>query len=238
MLRDVTLSVPAGSCLALLGESGSGKTTLSRCLAGLHPKHRGSVRLHGTELARSSAKRTREQRRQVQYVFQNPYESLNPRRRVRDLVAQPISVLGDGSPESAGDRVIEALELAALRPDIAERYPDQLSGGERQRVAIARALVTRPEVLICDEITSALDVSVQSAIVDLLRGLQEKMGLSLVFVTHNIALVRNIAQQVAVLQDGRIVEQAPVEELFSDAQHEYTRSLLADAPNFQVEGAL
>ncbi|QUH00248.1 ABC transporter ATP-binding protein [Saccharopolyspora erythraea] len=238
VLRDVTLSVPAGSCLALLGESGSGKTTLSRCLAGLHPKHRGSVRLHGTELARSSAKRTREQRRQVQYVFQNPYESLNPRRRVRDLVAQPISVLGDGSATGTGERVIEALELAALRPDIAERYPDQLSGGERQRVAIARALVTRPEVLVCDEITSALDVSVQSAIVDLLRGLQEKMGLSLVFVTHNIALVRNIAQQVAVLQDGRIVEQAPVAELFASPQHEYTRSLLVDAPNFQIEGAL
>ena len=234
VLRDVSLEVAAGSCVALLGESGSGKTTLSRCLAGLHPKHTGSVRLHGVELARSSAKRTREQRRQVQYVFQNPYESLNPRRRVADLVAQPVSVLGG---DASRDRVVEALELAALRPDIAERYPDQLSGGERQRVAIARALITRPEVLICDEITSALDVSVQSAIVDLLQGLQQKMGLSLVFVTHNIALVRNIAQQVAVLQGGRIVEQSDVEELFASPQHDYTRSLLADAPNFQVEGA-
>ncbi|MCI2417683.1 ABC transporter ATP-binding protein [Saccharopolyspora sp. K220] len=233
VLQDVSLAVSAGSCLALLGESGSGKTTLSRCLAGLHPKHEGSVLLHGTELAPSSTKRTREQRRQVQYVFQNPYESLNPRRRVRDLVAQPISVLGGDSEGT--DRVIEALELAALRPDIAERYPDQLSGGERQRVAIARALVTRPEVLICDEITSALDVSVQSAIVDLLQDLREKMGLALVFVTHNIALVRNIAQQVAILRDGRIVEQAPAEEVFTAPRHEYTRSLLSDAPNFHLE---
>ncbi|MGW5643292.1 ABC transporter ATP-binding protein [Saccharopolyspora sp. NPDC003752] len=236
VLQDVSLSVSPGSCLALLGESGSGKTTLSRCLAGLHPKHEGSVLLHGEELAAGSGKRTREQRRQVQYVFQNPYESLNPRRRVRDLVAQPISVLGgESGGKSTSERVIEALELAALRPDIAERYPDQLSGGERQRVAIARALVTRPEVLICDEITSALDVSVQSAIVDLLRDLREKMGLALVFVTHNIALVRNIAQRVAILQNGRIVEQAPAEELFTAPQHDYTRSLLSDAPNFQLE---
>ncbi|GAA4612765.1 ABC transporter ATP-binding protein [Saccharopolyspora hordei] len=234
VLHDVSLSVAAGSCLALLGESGSGKTTLSRCLAGLHPGHEGSVLLRGTELPPSSAKRTREQRRQVQYVFQNPYESLNPRRRVRDLVAQPISVLGAPDDRSTEERVLEALELAALRPDIADRYPDQLSGGERQRVAIARALVTRPEVLICDEITSALDVSVQSAIVDLLQDLREKMGLALVFVTHNIALVRNIAQQVAVLRDGRIVEQAAAEELFTAPQHEYTRSLLADAPHFRL----
>ncbi|RKT83353.1 peptide/nickel transport system ATP-binding protein [Saccharopolyspora antimicrobica] len=238
VLQDVSLAVSPGTCLALLGESGSGKTTLSRCLAGLHPKHEGSVLLRGSELAPSSAKRTRDQRRQVQYVFQNPYESLNPRRRVRDLIAQPISVLGgDHGGKSTEERVIEALELAALRPDIAERYPDQLSGGERQRVAIARALVTRPEVLICDEITSALDVSVQSAIVDLLRDLREKMGLALVFVTHNIALVRNIAQQVAVLQGGRIVEQAAADELFAAPQHEYTRSLLTDAPNFQLEAS-
>ncbi|MER5389287.1 ABC transporter ATP-binding protein [Saccharopolyspora sp. NPDC002686] len=238
VLHDVSLSVEPGTCLALLGESGSGKTTLSRCLAGLHAKHEGSVLLRGAELAPSSAKRTRDQRRQVQYVFQNPYESLNPRRRVRDLVAQPISVLGGGSGgKSTEERVIEALELAALRPDIAERYPDQLSGGERQRVAIARALVTRPDVLICDEITSALDVSVQSAIVDLLQDLRERMGLALVFVTHNIALVRNIAQQVAVLQGGRIVEHSSADELFAAPQHEYTQSLLADAPNFELEAS-
>ncbi|MGI8310190.1 ATP-binding cassette domain-containing protein [Saccharopolyspora hattusasensis] len=163
-------------------------------------------------------------------------ESLNPRRRVRDLVAQPISALGgDSGRKSTSERVAEALRLAALRPDIAERYPDQLSGGERQRVAIARALVTRPEVLICDEITSALDASVQSAIVDLLQDLREKMGLALEFVTHNIALVRNIAQRVAILQGGRIVEQAPAEELFAAPQYEYTRSLRNGAPNFHLE---
>lgn len=233
VLEDVSLEVRPGSCLALLGESGSGKTTLSRCLAGLHPQHEGSVLLHGRELPRSSTKRDRQQRRQVQYVFQNPYESLNPRRRVRDLISQPIKALEGRRATDTDDRIVEALQLAALRPDIAERYPDQLSGGERQRVAIARALVTRPEVLICDEITSALDVSVQSAIVDLLQDLREKMGLALVFVTHNIALVRNIAQQVAILQHGRIVESSSAEQLFTDPQHEYTRSLLDDAPHFQ-----
>ncbi|GLY69598.1 ABC transporter ATP-binding protein [Amycolatopsis taiwanensis] len=235
VLEDVSLSVPTGSCLALLGESGSGKTTLSRCLAGLHPRYDGVVRLEGTELPRKASRRTAEQRRRVQYVFQNPYESLNPRMRVRDLVAQPLSVLGTNKRNTSVDeQVIEALELAALRPDIAQRYPDQLSGGERQRVAIARALVSRPDVLICDEITSALDVSVQSAIVALLQELQQTMGLALIFVTHNIALVRNIAQSVAVLQGGRIVESRPVEELFEHPEHEYTVSLLADVPRFAL----
>jgi peptide/nickel transport system ATP-binding protein len=233
VLKGIDLALPRGHCVALLGESGSGKTTLSRCIAGLHPHYDGDVRLGGESLPRSSFKRTVAQRRRVQYVFQNPYESLNPRKTVRELVLGPARVLLGrlAEPETV---VATALERAALRHDIADRYPDQLSGGERQRVAIARALAAEPDVLICDEVTSALDVSVQTAIVELLARLQREMDLSLLFVTHNIALVRNVAQSVAVLERGRIVEHGPVVDVFAAPQHEYTRALIADTPHFRL----
>ncbi|MBE4718023.1 ABC transporter ATP-binding protein [Pseudarthrobacter sp. AB1] len=237
VLEGINLQAYAGECLALLGESGSGKTTLSRCIAGLHHNYTGDISLDGSTLAPSSFKRTKDQRRRVQYIFQNPYESLNPRRTVEELILQPVTAVR-GKVNNAREIVATALERASLRPDHARRYPDQLSGGERQRVAIARSLATEPEVLICDEITSALDVSVQSTLVDLLRGLQAEMGLTLVFITHNIALVRNIAQQVAVLERGRIVEFGEVERVFADPQHHYTQSLLTATPNFQLPDRL
>ncbi len=237
VLEDIDLSIYAGDCVALLGESGSGKTTLSRCVAGLHPSFTGGLFLNGEPLAASSFRRTKEQRRKIQYIFQNPYESLNPRRTVGELILQPLVAVG-GRVRNGDDIVTQALERASLRPDHARRYPDQLSGGERQRVAIARALVTNPDVLVCDEITSALDVSVQSSLVDLLRELQAEIGLTLLFITHNIALVRNIAQQVAVLQHGRIVEFGDVADVFDNPQHEYTRSLMTATPNFQLPNRL
>jgi peptide/nickel transport system ATP-binding protein len=237
VLQDISLSVHAGECVALLGESGSGKTTLSRCISGLHADFSGELLLDGEPLATSSFKRTREQRRRIQYIFQNPYESLNPRRTVGELVLQPVTALR-GRVSNADEVIATALEHASLRPDHAHRYPDQLSGGERQRVAIARALATEPEVLVCDEITSALDVSVQSSLVGLLRRLQAEMGLTLLFITHNIALVRNIAQRVAVLEAGRIVEFGAVEEVFGDPQHAYTRALMKATPNFQLPANL
>ncbi|MEO6821518.1 MAG: ABC transporter ATP-binding protein [Candidatus Nanopelagicales bacterium] len=233
VLDDINLEVQVGECLALLGESGSGKTTLARCIAGLHASYTGDVLVDGEVVPRSSFKRSREQRRRIQYIFQNPYESLNPRRTVRDLILQPVhAVRGRVSDPDA--IVVKALEEASLRADHADRYPDQLSGGERQRVAIARALATGPEVLICDEITSALDVSVQSSLVELLRRLQAEMGLTLLFITHNIALVRNIAQRIAVLEAGKIVELGKVDDVFAKPQHAYTRSLMAATPNFQL----
>lgn len=233
VLRDVNLEVSAGECLALLGESGSGKTTLAQAVAGLHRNFTGDVIFEGDPLANVSFKRTKDQRHEIQYIFQNPYESLNPRRTVRDLILQPVKALINGKADY--DQVLEtALERAALRPDHAYRYPSQLSGGERQRVAIARALAVEPKMLICDEITSALDVSVQSSIVELLRQLQVEMGLTLLFITHNIALVRNIAQKVAVLEKGEVVEYGGVEEIFADPQHAYTKSLIADTPNLDV----
>ncbi|HEU4423199.1 MAG TPA: ABC transporter ATP-binding protein [Pilimelia sp.] len=235
VLKGVQLALPRGHCTALLGESGSGKTTLSRCIAGLHGQYDGDVFLDGERLPRISFQRTVEQRRRVQYVFQNPYESLNPRKTVRELVLGPARVLLGHLPDPEAV-VVSALEQAALRPDLANRYPDQLSGGERQRVAIARALAARPDVLVCDEVTSALDVSVQSAIVELLARLQHEMKLALLFVTHDIALVRNVAQSVAVLERGRIVEHGPVPPVFARPGHDYTRALLADTPRFRLAG--
>lgn len=233
VLEDVSLDLRAGECLALLGESGSGKTTLSRIVAGLHRNFDGELRFAGEALPPSSFARTSTQRARIQYVFQDPYESLNPRRTVRDLILQPLRTLKTGIADP--DRVVaEGLERVALRGDLATRYPDQLSGGERQRVAIARALVTDPDVLICDEITSALDVSVQSSLIELIQGLQEDMGLSLLFITHNIALVRNVAQRVAILQSGKIVELSRVEEAFAEHAHPYTRSLIASTPNLEL----
>ncbi|HET8599910.1 MAG TPA: ABC transporter ATP-binding protein [Segeticoccus sp.] len=235
VLEGINLQANVGECLALLGESGSGKTTLSRCVAGLHHQYSGSVTLDGEELPHSTRQRTREERRRVQYIFQNPYESLNPRRTVRELVTGPMRYLVGNVPDTE-ERFQGVLARVALRPDLADRYPEQLSGGERQRVAIARALIAEPEVLICDEITSALDVSVQASISELLAELQRDLGLTLLFVTHNIALVRNVAQSVAVLSGGVLVEQGPVDRVFEQPAHEYTRSLMADTPTFQLTG--
>ncbi|MFD6952488.1 peptide ABC transporter ATP-binding protein [Nocardiopsis sp. TSRI0078] len=231
VLEGIDVSVSRGECVALLGESGSGKTTLSRSVAGLHHQFTGEVLFDGGPLAPSSYRRTAEQRRRVQYVFQNPYEALNPRKRVRDQILGPYRHLV-GRPEDPDAVVAGALERAALSASYADRFPEQLSGGERQRVCIARAVATRPDLLVCDEITSALDVSVQAEIVRLLQNLQED-GMALLFVTHNIALVSNIAQRVAVLNRGRIVEYGPVGRVMSAPEHEYTRALIADTPDFR-----
>nr|WP_051061235.1 ABC transporter ATP-binding protein [Nocardiopsis prasina] len=232
VLEGIDVSVSRGECVALLGESGSGKTTLSRSVAGLHHQFTGEILFDGEPLATSSYRRTAEQRRRVQYVFQNPYEALNPRKRVREQVLGPYRHLV-GRPDDPDAVVAEALERAALPASYADRFPEQLSGGERQRVCIARAVATRPDLLVCDEITSALDVSVQAEIVKLLRELQDQ-GMALLFVTHNIALVSNIAERVAILNRGEIVEYGPVGEVMSSPRHEYTRALIADTPDFEL----
>ncbi|HJW74774.1 MAG TPA: ABC transporter ATP-binding protein [Thermoleophilia bacterium] len=230
VLHGVGLTVARRSCVAVVGESGSGKTTLARCIVGLHANWSGNVAFKGRELKPLAQKRDLDALRAVQYVFQNPYTSLNPRKTVGQLVEQPLAHFFRLKPNERRDRVVAALEDAALGADFLSRYPDQLSGGERQRVAIARALIVDPELIVCDEVTSALDVSVQAAIVELLRRLQRERGLSLIFITHNLALVRSIAQQVVVLHQGDVVETGPTDAVLSRPQDDYTRRLLADLP--------
>ncbi len=233
VLHGIDLDIQQGECLALLGESGSGKTTLARCIAGLHPGHSAPVMLHGQPLPCSVRDRKQAARQAIQYVFQNPYASLNPRRTIGEIVARPLQVFFRLSANEAARKVGAALERVALSTAMAQRYPDQLSGGERQRVAVARALAAEPELLVCDEITSALDVSVQAAIMELLVGLRRDMGLSMLFVTHNLPLVRGVADRVAVMNAGRIVELGPTSEVFGAPRADYTRELLANTPGFR-----
>jgi peptide/nickel transport system ATP-binding protein len=230
ILFDVALTVPHTSCVAVVGESGSGKTTLARCITGLHGHWSGSVSFAGKELKPFAKQRDLEVLRSVQYIFQNPYTSLNPRKTIGQLIEQPLAHFYQLSARERTERVVATLEAAALSGDFLGRYPDQLSGGERQRVAIARALVVEPKMLVCDEVTSALDVSVQAAIVELLRRLQRERGLSLLFITHNLALVRSIAQEVVVLHEGRVVEHGSTNGVLSHPEDEYTIRLLEDVP--------
>jgi peptide/nickel transport system ATP-binding protein len=234
VVHDINIELARQECLALVGESGSGKTTLARSVAGLHSQRGGQITLNGAPLAMSARNRTREHRRMIQYVFQNPYGSLNPRRTIGNIIRQPLEIFGHMKGNAADKKVAEMLDRVALTGAFAARFPDQLSGGERQRVAIARALVCEPSVLVCDEVTSALDVSVQAAIVELLASLQRDLGLSMLFVTHNLPLVRSIAQRVAVMSEGRIVELGSVEQILESPVNPYTRRLLSDTPSLEV----
>ncbi len=229
VVHDVSFDIARGECVALVGESGSGKSTLSRSIGGLHREWNGEILLEGEELARSSRDRPIQQRLSIQYVFQNPYSSLHPRRSVADSIARPLAIAGVDKREIRRD-VDRMLERVSLSSTYGSRFPDQLSGGERQRVAIARALVSSPQVLICDEVTSALDVLVQAATIELLVDLQNEFGLAMLFVTHNLPLVRSIAQRVAVMSEGVIVELGTAADTLSSPQQEYTRRLLHDTP--------
>jgi peptide/nickel transport system ATP-binding protein len=233
-LFRIDLEVHREECLALVGESGSGKTTLARSVSGLHSDYTGQVRLRDDPLPQAARKRSREARKEIQYIFQNPYASLNPRRTIGQSIGRQLQLFYPGSRADTGQRVAECLERVALSSSAAGRFPDQLSGGERQRVAIARALAAQPSVLICDEVTSALDVSVQAAIIDLLGQLRREMGLSMLFITHDLALIRTIADRVAVMNEGRIVEEGSVDAILTAPTADYTRQLLANTPSIEV----
>ena len=236
VLTGVDLDVPAESCVAVVGESGSGKTTLARCIVGLHRNWTGDIRFEGASLAASARDRPPQTLRRVQYVFQNPYTSLNPRKTVGQIVAQPLEQHLRLGYRERSQRAARALADVSLGADFLSRYPDQLSGGERQRVAIARALVVEPDLLICDEVTSALDVSVQAVIVELLRGLQAEHHIAMIFITHNLALVRSIAQSVVVLRDGAVVESGPVGQVLDRPADPYTERLMQDVPKLTRPG--
>ena len=230
VLFEVDLRVGPEQCVAIVGESGSGKTTLARCVVGLHDNWTGNVDFCGEPLACGARRRTKGSLQRIQYVFQNPYTSLNPRKTVGQIVEQPLEHFSHLPAAERERRVVAVLDDVSLSPDFLGRYPDQLSGGERQRVALARALVVEPELLVCDEVTSALDVSVQAIIVELLRRLQRERNLAMLFITHNLALVRSIAQTVVVLSEGKVVEQGPVEDVLERPHDRYTIRLLEDVP--------
>jgi peptide/nickel transport system ATP-binding protein len=234
VVHDVDLAVRPRECLALVGESGSGKTTLARCIGGLHTAYVGDVTFRGKPLPAGSRARDSEARREIQYVFQSPYNSLNPRKTVGQIISQPLQQFFAASGADGRRRTAEALDRVQLSRTCIDRYPHQLSGGERQRVAIARALIADPQLLVCDEVTSALDVSVQAAIVDVLAELQRELDIGLLFVTHNLALIRTIAQEVAVMSDGRIVERGTVDAVLDSPQADYTKKLLADTPSLEA----
>ena len=233
VLRDVNLVVGARQSVAIVGTSGSGKTTLARCVVGLHKDWSGTIQFDGQDLPPGVRRRTQDQLRRIQFVSQNPYSSLNPRQTVGQIVGQPLAHFTKLPGAEHRQRIGDALTSVALRESFAVRYPDELSGGERQRVALARALVLDPELLVCDEVTSALDVSVQAAIVELLLRLQAERGLALLFITHNLPLVRSIADEVTVISAGEICEHGPVTQVLTAPSHAYTRQLLADVPGIE-----
>ncbi|OKJ64894.1 peptide ABC transporter ATP-binding protein [Streptomyces sp. CB02009] len=229
-LDDVSLTLAAGETLGIVGESGSGKSTLARVLAHAHPADSGRVLLDGRDVTRPGRAELHAVRRRVQMVFQDPYASLNPRMTVGEIVAEPLRAFGIGTPAERPARVAELLRLVGLDPAAADRHPRSFSGGQRQRIGIARALAPQPAVLICDEPVSALDVSVQAQIVGLLTDLQRDLGLALVFIAHDLAVVRQVSHRIAVMHGGRIVETGGADELCERPRDPYTRALLAAAP--------
>ena len=230
VVYDVSFDLAKAEVVALVGESGSGKTTISRSVGGLHKDWTGTITFDGDELSKSARQRDAVNRKRLQYIFQNPYLSLNPRLTIEQIVKRPMELFGIAKGKEATDRVVDLLDQVALGPRMLKYQASRLSGGERQRVAIARALAAEPDVLICDEITSALDVSVQGSIVALLEGLRQQRGISMLFVTHNLALVRSIAARVEILQAGKVVEAGSVVTVMETPREEYTRNLLSKSP--------
>jgi peptide/nickel transport system ATP-binding protein len=226
---DVSLEIRAGETLGVVGESGSGKTTLARMAVRLLEPTSGTIEFAGRDITRLPERALRPVRRDLQMVFQDPVSSLNPRRTVGDSIADPLRVQGTGDREAlrTARELMERVGLDAARHD---RYPHEFSGGQRQRMGIARALSLRPKLLVCDEPVSALDVSTQAQILTLLRDLQEEYALTIVFVSHDLAVVRQVSDRVAVMRGGELVELAGVEELYAAPRHEYTRALLSAVP--------
>jgi len=234
---EVSFEIRRGETLALVGESGCGKSTVARMLVGLYAPSRGKVEFFGRDLAEMNTAAGRNLRQKLQMIFQDPYASLNPRWRVADIVAEPLTTHGlmsDAAQITA--RVDELLGLVRLSPADKVKYPHQFSGGQRQRISIARALATNPEFLVCDEPTSALDVSVQAQVLNLMKDLQRDLGLTYLFISHNLAVVHHISDRVGVMYLGKIVELAPKAKLFSTPRHPYTRMLLDAIPDLDMTG--
>lgn len=232
---DVSFTLRRGETVALVGESGSGKSTTARLAGRLLDPTEGTVRLGDRDVTRTTGAGLRPFRRAVQFVFQDPYSSLNPRQNVEELVAAPLRYQGITVPGGHRQRVKELMERVDLNPDHSLRYPSQFSGGQAQRIGIARAIASDPHVVICDEAVSALDVSVQAQVLDLLKELQRDFAFSYIFISHDLAVVRQVAHWVCVLRRGRVVEQGNRDRVFTDPQHDYTRALLDAVPVIPAE---
>jgi oligopeptide/dipeptide ABC transporter ATP-binding protein len=226
----VSFEIARGESLALVGESGSGKTTTGRALLGLYRPSRGSVRFEGTDVSTLKGDQLKRFRSRSQMIFQDPYASLNPRMKVGTIIAEPLRAHGYGSPARRRERVREMLGLVGLPPDSADRFPYAFSGGQRQRIGIARALALGPEFVVADEPVSALDVSIQAQILNLLADLRDELSLTMMFIAHNLAVVRHVASRVAVMYLGQLVELGTRDEIFADPRHPYTRALLRAVP--------
>ena len=237
-VKDVTFEIGRAQTFALVGESGSGKTTVARMVVGLLPPTAGSVRVEGVSLTdRAEAAARQRLRRRIHMVFQDPYASLNPRWRIERIIAEPIRAFGLADSEAAvGERVDELLALVGLHAGDRFRFPHEFSGGQRQRVAIARALASNAELIVCDEPTSALDVSVQAQILNLMRDLQDRFDLTYLLISHDLAVVRHMADRIAVMYLGRVVEIRDGRELFRAPRHPYTRMLLEAVPDVSTRG--
>ena len=230
-VNDVSFVVAQGETLGLVGESGSGKSTIGRVMLRLVEASSGQVLYRGEDVGQASSKRLRELRSKLQIIFQDPYASLNPRMRVRDILGEALQVHGLAAGRDARSRrIAELLELVGLRPEHAERYPHEFSGGQRQRIGVARALAVEPEFIVADEPLSALDVSIQSQVVNLLCDLKERLGLTMLFISHDLDVVEFLCDRVVVLYLGRVMEVAPAQDLFARPLHPYTHALLAAAP--------
>jgi len=229
-VNDVSFDIGRGETLGLVGESGSGKSTTGRALLRLVPVDSGTLEVDGSDLGSTHGRELRRLRRQMQMVFQDPYSSLDPSATVGSSIAEPLRVHDGLSARQSWPRVQELLEQVGLRPSHATRYPYEFSGGQRQRVAIARALALKPQLIVCDEAVSALDVSTQNQVINLLEDLRDELGLSYLFIAHDLAIVRHIAHRVAVMYLGRIVESGPAERVYNHPAHPYTQALLSAIP--------
>ena len=234
----VSLAIGRGKTLGLVGESGCGKSTLARMILKLLPSDGGRIRFDGTDISDWSEAAMKPLRRRIQIVFQDPYGSLNPRMSVGQIVSEGLRTIGVKDREHAAARTEKLLALVGLSPRAVDRYPHEFSGGQRQRIGIARALSVEPALVICDEPVSALDVSIQAQIINLLKDLQDRLGLSYLFITHDLNVVGYLCHRVAVMYRGRIVEEAPAEELFENPLHPYTHALLAAAPDIEAPHGL